>query len=302
MCTFKKIFSLKPTIIRSVFICWISVLSLSQAEGQTEDSINFLMVKYGDEAADQQTASDFLRDFSTYLQKSVPTFKGKTVRGWIANTPELAEKLLAEKKPILAFVPPGFYLAHLRSPENLAILQVPRFGAIEDRYYLVTSKKGPANVSGLQNKIVRTVFAFDLAWLQRVVFPQALQPGEIFQLEPAGNLGDEVFLLIENGAGERGAAMALLFDEDMKRFFETDEMAWPELKVIWMSEKLPRDIIVTVGDFWQDENRAQVRDALVNMPKDERGKQILELMQSSGFVSIDRKALEAAARKYEDKN
>ncbi len=280
------------------------LLPLPAARSQASDGdVDFLMVKYGDESAQQEIAAEFLQKLATYLQNNIELFHGKKVRGRITNTPQQAEALLTKHQPALAFVPPAFYLAHLQSDSRHAVpvLQIPRFGKQTETYYLVTHQTGPESLHALQGHTVRTTFALDLEYLRTVVFPDDHAPGDFFELEGADNLADEVFLLIENATGGPGAiaaASALLFDEELKQFFEDDEMVWPELKIIWQSNPLPRDLVVTIGPDWSEASRQQLRQALLNMPADESGAEILALMQSSGFAPVDKKTLEYVRDEY----
>ncbi len=282
----------------------LAALLLAITNSQAQEIASYLMVKYGDESADPEMAMDFLADLSRYLEQA-PCFRGKLVRGWIANTPELAKALMEKHQPVLAFAPPGFHLMFLDGDKDSStpILQLPRFGAEIERYYLVASKSGPENLRQLQGHTVRSTFSVDSKYLRAVVFPREFAPGDFFKLQPSGNLADEVFLMVENesggfGTGETGAASALLFDEETKRFFEEDEMVWPKLKTIWSSDPLPRDLVICIGDSWTNERKEQLRDALLTMPDGPQGEALLELMQSSGFGAIDAGMLTQVVRKY----
>lgn len=293
-----------------IMLCLIAVAGLpsmhhASALSRRQGTVHYLMVKYGDESADQKVAAEFLEKLSRYLQSTVPAFRDKVVLGWIANTPQLAGELLEKYEPILAFVPPGFYLEFLNTKEQQStpILQVPRFGSLDERFYVVTTQNGPNSFSELKGHCIRTIFAVDLKYLSKIVFPAKFRPGVFFDLEPSQNLADEVFLMLENaaggfGVGEVGAASALLFDEELKRFFEEDELVWPKLKIIWVSASLPRDLVVTIGETWSEESKKQVKGALENMKNDSTGLEILDLMQSSGFVPVDISRLEQVIEKY----
>nr|NIP60116.1 phosphate/phosphite/phosphonate ABC transporter substrate-binding protein [Gemmatimonadota bacterium]NIR80556.1 phosphate/phosphite/phosphonate ABC transporter substrate-binding protein [Gemmatimonadota bacterium]NIT89321.1 phosphate/phosphite/phosphonate ABC transporter substrate-binding protein [Gemmatimonadota bacterium]NIU33127.1 phosphate/phosphite/phosphonate ABC transporter substrate-binding protein [Gemmatimonadota bacterium]NIU37492.1 PhnD/SsuA/transferrin family substrate-binding p len=256
----------------------------------------FLMVKLGDEAATPEMAADFLSRLGSWLGAHVSRFRGGDVEGWIANREPEARRILEERKPALAMVPAGVYLGHLREGERAArpVAQIPRFGARAERYYVVGPRNGPASLEDLGGRALRTVFSYPEPYLRRVVFPPGFRPGEAFRLEPAENLADEIFLLMEGGGD---APAAVLLDEELKRFFEEDDLVWPELRVIWTSDPLPRDLVVTLGE-WSDDERARLREDLFSMGETAGGREILDLMDSSGFEPVNEELLGEAVKRY----
>ncbi len=284
----------------------ISLLFLSSLLfGQQDQSINFLIVKYGDESATQQLASEFLEGLAEYFKQHFDAFHDKSVRGWIANNPDTAKFFLDKHTPDFTFAPPGFYLKFLYEPSQKAtpILQIPRFGRSEERYYVVTARNGPATLQNLKNQIIATVYSVDLDYLKRVVFPAGFQPGKYFDLKHSENLTDELFLLIEEAKGgfntnEMSAASSLFLDEELKKFFQDDEFVWPELKTIWTSEPLPRDLCITIGPKWTDKLRNSFQQVLVEMKNNQPGLDILGTMQSSGFTEINSNLLAKTIQKY----
>lgn len=285
------------TIRAGAFVC-VAILLAAPSRSPAQGSADYLMVKLGDEAATPELAGGFLTRMSAWLESHVRRFEGRDVRGWIANREGPALELLREREPALAFVPAGFYLGHLAPGPRTArpLAQIPRFGASVDRYYLVAPAGGVSSPEELRGRTVRTRFAYDEEYLRRVVFPGALRPGRDFRLEPADNLADEMFLLLEGGDG---APAALLLDEELKRFFEEDDLVWPELEVVWSSDPLPRDLVVVLGR-WSAAERAGLREALLSMSGSAAGREVLELMDSSGFEPIRDDLLDSARRAYGD--
>lgn len=263
---------------------------------QAQPADSFLMVKPGDEAANPTQADDFLVDLGAYLNAHVPRFERQTVRGYIANREQPALDLLEAHDPLLVFAPPGFYLAHLAGADLTAmpVAEVPRFGKSTERYYLVAPKGKAASLDDLKNRTIRTHFSPDVVYLQRVVFPDNFKPNVHFKLVAADNLADEVFMMIED---MDGAADALLLDEELKTFFEEDDLVWPDLAIVWSSEQLPRDLVVTLG-AWSDEQRQGLREALSGMSNDPAGRDLLSLMSSSGFSPLDAGLLERVKQQY----
>lgn len=281
------------------------LLPCSSLFGQQNQTINFLIVKYGDESANQKLASEFLESFADYFKQHFNYFNNKSVHGWIANNRDSAKFVLNKHNPDFVFAPPGFYLEFLyETPEKATpILQIPRFGKSEERFYLVTSKNGVSTLQGLKNQIVATVFSIDREYLKRVVFPLQFQPESYFLVKTSENLADELFFLIEEASGgiatgEMLAVSALLLDNELKKFFQDDEFVWPELKIIWTSEALPRDLVITMGSKWTDKLKSQFREVLVNMKNNQPGLDILSIMQSSGFTKINSDLLTKTIEKY----
>lgn len=278
---------------------WVLVLALGfylTAPGQSAPvESGFLVVKYGDESASPELAAEFLEKLATFLGASID--RGP-LKGWIANTPAEAARILRDAHPILLLGPPGLYL-ELELQQQLpmeVLVQVPRMGATSERYVLVAPKKSELSVENLRGELVRTVFAFDRTYLERVVFPASFQPGVDFQLEPSTNMADEIFLLLE--VPEESAASALLLDTELALFFQQDDMVWPELKVVWQSEELPRDLVVAVGSEWTSTEIQRLKRHLLGMKDDPGGAEILELMSSDGLVPCNFELLERARAKY----
>ncbi len=280
------------------------LIAFATIQAQENMTANYIVVKYGDEVATQGLAGGFLDNLAEYLGNEFSEFEDKVVRGHIANTPESAGTLLKSTNPVLAFVSIEFYLDHLLNKADMQVVaQVPRIGADKDRYYLIVGKDGPASLAELKNQTVRTKFAFSMPFLERVVFPPQFQPGEHFTLQAAENLADEIFLIIENAGGgfntgEIGSASALLLDEELKHFFQEDELVWPEMKVIWQSDFLPPGLVVALGTSWNQKTILSLLTTFKKMQSTDLGAEILAMMQSPGFTPVDRNLLTKVTTRY----
>lgn len=255
----------------------------------------FVIVKTGDEAATQEKAAQFLSDFSTYLNGKAPFLKQKPLQGLIANRTDEALALLQKQQPLFALVSPAFFLEHLEKTAA-PINQIPRFGLNVEHYYLVAAKSGPASLSALKGKTVRTLVLEEANYLKKVVFPPSFQPGGDFALRQASNMADEVFLMTEK---EKGAADALLMDEELLHFFQSDPLVWPALKVLWTSEDLPRDLVVNLDNRLSASEIQQLQKAFAEMPKDPLGSKLIQLMQTSGFVPVNQGLLDRARTRFQ---
>lgn len=265
-----------------------------------QEAHHFLMVNPGNEAATPDRAGTFLKRMGRYLHDTVPALQDRPVRGWITNRRDSARAYL-DRTPVLAFVPPSLYLEHLRDSNRAAtpVAEIPRFGATAQRYHLVVPKKtGPSGLEGLRGGLVRVPNGIDRTYLSRVVFPASFQPESDVRLETAANMNDEVFLMTEGPMGDEQPADALLLDADLKHFFETDDLVWPQLTVLWSSKPLPRDLVVALGASWDEAARQGLKEALFQMPQHDLGSTLLDLMNSSGFVPVKEKRLSEVARQY----
>ncbi len=274
---------------------------------QSQKPRYFLVVKIGDAAATQDLAAEYLGTIADYFRSKIAFLEERPLKGLIANDVDSAAAILQATGPVLAYVPAGFYLNHFYSQKSTAtpIVQTPRFGKTVEKYYIVTQKNGPSTIRALRGKGVRCAFSVDLPYLQKVVFPKDHQPGVHFRLEASENLADDIFLMVESQSEELSEAdvpSAILLDEELKNFFEVDDFVWPELKVIWQSEELPRELFVALGDDWTDADRNTLSETLLKMKDDPVGSQMLNLLQSAGFEEVDRTLLEKTARKYFSSN
>lgn len=276
------------------FTLIISGLILLNLTAPCSASSSFLIVKTGDESATQEKATQFLTDFSGYLNSHASFLKQKSIQGLITNRPDDAAAIMQKDQPLFAFVSPAFYFEHL-SGSATAIEQIPRFGLNVEHYYLVAPKNGPATLAALKGQTVRTLVLAEQNYLKRVVFPASFQPGKDFALQQAANMADEVFLMTEK---DKGAASALLMDEELLHFFQSDEMVWPDLKVLWKSEDLPRDLVVNLDSRLSNGEVEQLKEAFAEMPKDPLGAKLLQLMQTTGFTPVSQDLLNSAGAKF----
>ena len=99
-------------------------------------------------------------------------------------------------------------------------------------------------------------------------------------------------------AGEVGAAAALLLDVDTKHAFQQDELLWNDLKIIWQSEPLPSPLVVTLGQAWSAEARADLARQLQTLTPSGNGAAILGFLHCPGFQPLNRPRLESLTARY----
>lgn len=260
----------------------------SPADAQSGGEAHVLVFKPGDAAATEGKAGPVLRKLEGFMAKQIPAFAGRTVKAHIVNKPDAALRVLKDKKPALVIAPPSFAFAHL-GDKATPVAQIPRFGAKGDKLYLVTAKKGgAADAKALAGKTVAVPFGFDARYLTRV----GGLPADV-KIQSSANLADELFGMTEGGGGPDAA----LLDEELKAFFEKDDLVWPAVQVVWSSSALPWTAVLAVGD-WSADDRAGLLKGLQAMKGDAAGAEVLKLLKSSGIEAINQSSYDAARKRY----
>ena len=278
------------------------VYLLVPAQAQ-EAPAGFLIVKLGDEAVVTEAAAEYLNGVTEYFRARVPRLAEQPLQGWLANTPDSALAILERQSVEFAYVPAAFYVQYLQTGKRTVtpLAQTPRFGKAFETYSLVAPKTGAKTLADLRGQVVRCAFGQPIAYLKRVVFPPDFQPGRDFRLEAATNLADEMFLMLEGGAPDETPAAALLLDEELYQFFQSDELTWQELRAVWRSQELPRELLVTVGTDWRPADREALFEALLEMENDPEGSELLQLLNSRGFAPVDTTLLNATLIRFNRK-
>ncbi|MBK8980411.1 MAG: PhnD/SsuA/transferrin family substrate-binding protein [Planctomycetes bacterium] len=290
----------------AVFSLGLLAAPVLRAQPADQPEALVVLVKPGDpNAADETRAEPFLRRLREALQRRVPAFSDRRVTVRLTADPEVAARLVAAPAARLAIVPPDWYLARLRGdqPRARVVATVPRLGESVERYALVVSRAegAPASLDALRGREVVMQGGPDDAYLRRVVFQDdSAGPGLPFALRRTTNLADEVFAVVEPADGESHAD-ALLVDTEMLRFLQDDELTWPQLRVVWTSPALPRELVVVLGPDQGDASCEALRNALLALGDDEAGREALELMRSEGFAAPDLAALARVAARYDER-
>jgi hypothetical protein len=294
-----RLFQFKTTLVWNLALAAMMISLLGQAPGA-----KVLIVKPGDESATQEMAADFIDQLNGIFSPDVPAkCGGPEISGLITNKLSEAEQLFQKHDPVIVFAPVGFYFErmHKTGIPVFPLASVPRFGSRYERYYLVSLKSEQPSLSSLRNQRILTVFDFDLEYLQRVVFPADFQPGRDFVLEGSANLSDDLFILLEGDTSEKTGKNdigGLLLDEELKVFFQSDDLIWPEMEVVWISNELPRELIYAVGDCWQDQDYRRLQEHLIHLNDSIKGKELLDLMSSAGFIEPDTEFLNRIREQY----
>ena len=111
------------------YIIKIAELKVSSPAYTQSETIEFAIVKPGDEAATEALAAKYMQEIAAYLSRHVPELERREIQGHVFNRINPALAFLAKKQPVLIFAPPGFFLGHLQNRTE-PIAQVPRLSLI----------------------------------------------------------------------------------------------------------------------------------------------------------------------------
>jgi len=257
---------------------------------------SMLLVKPGDEDATPKRAGDFVGELTRYLAGH--TVGVAQLAGHITNQTDSAAAWIRARQPTLYFVPPSFFLKFLDNTGGEVVAEVPRFGVAEPHYYLVALCTTPMGLEAIRGGLISAADGFDEDYLRRVVLPADFQPGSDFTLMPSENLADDIYLMMEGGAPEESPPVAVLLDEELKQFFESDSLVWPSLHVVWTSPPVPRDLVVVSANQWTDASIDGLRQVLQSMKDDREGAKLLDLMHTTGFIEPNESLIDVARQKY----
>ena len=249
----------------------------------------FLFLKTGEKFATQETAGEVVKALTDYAgQKVAVKFEPH-----VMNDPVKAAEFCAAKKPGVGIVTPGFYLQYAKALGMEPLLETKRTGVKEEHCVLVVRKDAGDDPGKLAGKTIAT----PLAGEQRYVISVALQGklGEEIRLKPVTDVEGAVFDLVE---GAKNAADAVLMEAGAWTLFKDDPELGPKLKVVYQSEELPRDLVVTFGPKRDTLDADKLKAVLKDMSSNEAGKQILNSIRVEAFVEIDKERLSQAQARF----
>ncbi len=273
-----------------VAIALVIVAASLGAEPQGTNPPAFLVLKTGERDATQKKAGKFIAELGKYL---APALRLGSLEGLITNKPEEALALAERRHPLFGIVTPGFFLEHEEKLGLVAVAETRRLGQEGESYSLLGRKGSPAPGAGAA---VATSLLGERRYLEQVVLPRMdrkFAAGHEF--EPAKNLADAVYDLIEGGAG---APAAVLVDRATLVFFREDPQVWPKLEVLSSTGALPADLVVVFGGASAGDRPARLWGSLEKMLGDEEGRKICKSLQTEGFAKVEGARLEQARALY----
>ena len=245
----------------------------------------FLFLKTGEKFATQETAGPTVAELTAYLGDKV----GTKFEPRVMNDPVKAAEFCGVNKPAAGIVTPGFYLQYAKALSLEPLLETKRTGVKEERYVLVVRKDASDDLAKLTGKTIATSLANEQRYVIGVVLRGKL--GEEIRLKNVGDAEGAVFDLVE---GTKNAADAVLVDAGAWTLFKDDPELGPKLKVIYQSDDLPRDLVVSFGTTKETLNADKLKAVLKEMNGNDAGKQILNSIRVDSFVEIDKARLSQA--------
>jgi hypothetical protein len=237
----------------------------------------FLFLKTGERFATQETAGPAVAEFTSHLGAYEPR---------VMNDPVKAAEFCAAKKPALGIVTPGFYLAYGKALGMEPLLETKRAGIAAERFVVVAHKDSGEDVTG---KTVATTLAAESRYVIGVILRDRF--GRELRLKPVRDAESAIFDLAE---GAKDAADAVLVEEAGWKVFEADAELAGKLRVVFRSEELPRDLVVSFGCA----DAGKVAAMLKDMTASEAGQKILRSIRVEAFVDVDRQRLSKAGELF----
>jgi hypothetical protein len=248
----------------------------------------FLFLKTGEKFATQGMAGPTVSELTNYLGNHA----GLKCEARVVNQPAAALEVCGKEKPPVGIVTPGFFLTYQKALAMEPVLEVRRENVAAERFVLVARKDASADPADWTGKTIATTLAAEERYVKGVILRDRF--GSEIRLAAVGSAEDGVFDLVE---GAKNAADGVLVEEAAWAMFAADPELGGQLKVVFQSEELPRDLVVKFGDF----DAARVQAALVAMSEEEAGRKILSSIRVEKFEPINTLRLEQAQKLFHGK-
>jgi ABC-type phosphate/phosphonate transport system substrate-binding protein len=249
----------------------------------------FLFLKTGEKFATQETAGPTVAELTAYVGDKV----GVKFEPRVMNDPIKAVEFCGTKKPAAGIVTPGFYLQYAKALQMEPLLETKRTGVKEERCVLVVRKDASDDLTKLTGKTIATLLANEQRYVMGVILQSKL--GEEVRLKPVADVEGAVFDLVE---GAKNAADAVLMEADARALFKDDPELGSKLKVVYQSDELPRDLVVTFGPKSDALDADKLKSALKEMSGNDAGKKVLNSIRVEAFVEIDKAQLSKAQAQF----
>ncbi len=257
---------------RSLLRSLAAVVAVAASLRAGEPPRAFLFLKTGEKFATQEMAGPTVAEFTKTLGDYQPQ---------VFNDPARAVEFCSAKKPPLGIVTPGFYLAYARALGMEPLLEVRRQNVPAERFVLVAAKDAGDDLRG---KIIATTLGREERYITAVILQGKL--GEEVRLQPVTDVEGAAFDLAE---GAKGAADLVLMEQGAWKVIQKDEELGPKLKAVFISDELPRDLVVVFRPNADGLDTGKLVAALKNADK-----QILASIRVEAFVDVDQERLKKA--------
>jgi hypothetical protein len=252
----------------------------------------FLVLKTGEKLATDEIAGPTVAGLTKYLGQKLGQsddfFAPK-----IENEPEKALAIARANKPLAGIVTPAFYFSHRETLPMHVAAEVRRIGLPAERYAVVVHEQFEGDLESLRGKTIATTLVAEKQYVARVILQ--------------GKLGDDVALaastdldatVIDIAEKVEGAPIAALLDLATWDFYRRDAQLGPQLKAVFQSDVLPRDLVVVFTQSQNGLDAASFQSAVLAMDKDAEGRAILRSIRVETFDEVDRGRLRRAEQLF----
>jgi hypothetical protein len=283
--------------MKKLVLSLVAVLGIgltARAEGPRP----FLFLKTGEKFATQEIAAPTVSGLTAYIgQKIAGATKAFEPR--VMNDPVKAAEFSGKSKPALGIVTAGFYLTYAKALGMEPLLEIKSTGVKEERYLLVTKKDGPEDLAKLEGKTIATPLAGEQRYVVGVILQGKL--GEEIRLQETMDVEGSVFDLasVTNTAhAVTNAADAVLLETGAWDLFKDDPDSGGKLKVVYQSDELPRDLVVTFAPKSDALNIDKLKQVLKDMSGNADGQKVLQSIRVDSFTDIDSDRLSKAEKLF----
>jgi hypothetical protein len=245
----------------------------------------FLFLKTGEKFATQEAAGPTLALLTAYAGEK----SGLELEPHVFNEPAKAIEYYTAAKPVVGIVTPGFYLTYAKALAMEPLLEANRLKMDAERYVLVVKKSAPDDLAAYTGKTIATPLAAEERFVKAVVLQNKL--GEEVRLNPVMDAEGAIFDLTE---GAKNAPEAVLLEEASWNVINADADLGPQVKAIFTSDDLPRNLVVLFRDNAGKLDPTKLKDALKAMAADAAGKGILDNIRVESFTEVGAARLKKA--------
>ena len=231
-------------------------------------------------------AQPYVDKMLRYLEKDLK-LKSGTMKGLFISDASKAQKKLEAVKPGIALMGASVYAQNSKTSNITVIAKLYANGQKEQKYYIVTGKKGAGNLADLKGKAISGQLANDGRFIQNVIFDKK-GPANLtfkFQKRALKSLRDVA----------KGKVDAAIIDDVTKEHMKTLDFA-KELKIIFTSKPVPVPVVVVLNSAKKD--AAKIKKSLTTICNTKEGKALCKSLTISSIIPAANSDYKALLKKY----
>lgn len=235
---------------------------------------------------------------------------GYDVHPVYTNDADEARRWIDEGRPRFGILSLALYLRWREALDLRVVAQSERHHALTERYHLVVAQEAPwrslddlrAGRSG-RKPVVWSSHLDDPRFVSRVVLAGKLDVTHDDAGDARGVVTAQPLRALRRMKASEpfeGQPVDAVLLEDAAWLELQKLQAFREgLRALHTSGPLPTPVVVSIGEVAPDD-AARLREALLSMHGDERGRELLGTLQVTGFSAAAREGLDAAVAAYEE--